>query len=159
MMATLVDTIGYLCEHYPHKGELSKARLTKMVYLADWKSVLENAHQISNIEWTFNHYGPYVEDVINTAKNDANFQVISEINTYGDFKERIELKTPRAWKSLNDKDISSLDHVIAQTRTLYWKDFIKLVYSTFPVVVSERHSKLDLPALAQRYRKDVNVST
>ena len=35
-MAKLVDVVGYLCEHYPHKAELSKARLTKMVYLADW---------------------------------------------------------------------------------------------------------------------------
>jgi hypothetical protein len=39
-MAELKDIIAYYCKQYPHKAELSKARLTKMVYLADWKSAI-----------------------------------------------------------------------------------------------------------------------
>ncbi len=157
-MAKLADTIGYLCEMYPHKSELSKARLTKMVYLADWRSVLETGEPISSVEWKFNYYGPYVDDVLNTARNDASFQVVSELNAYGDMKDRIVLKEPRKWKSLSQSDKAALDHVIEQTKSLYWKDFIKLVYSTFPVLVSEKHSTLDLPKLAKRYRREVQTA-
>jgi hypothetical protein len=44
-MATLGDVMAYLCEHYPHKDDLSKARLTKLVYLADWKSAIERGNR------------------------------------------------------------------------------------------------------------------
>ncbi len=50
-MAALKDIIAYYCDRYPHKEELSKARLTKMVYLADWKSAIVHGKQISDIKW------------------------------------------------------------------------------------------------------------
>jgi hypothetical protein len=53
-MARLRDVVAYLCHEYPHKGELSKARLTKMVYLADWRSAIERGSQVTDIEWVFN---------------------------------------------------------------------------------------------------------
>ncbi|NYD91639.1 Panacea domain-containing protein [Sphingomonas melonis] len=158
-MADLIDMVGYLCENYPHKSELSKARLTKMVYLADWKASLEEGSQISEIEWKFNHYGPYVDDVVNTARSDEDFKITTEQNAYGDIKDRIVLKRTRRWRSLTESDKAALDHVIEQTKSLYWKDFIKLVYSTFPVMVSERQSILDLPTLAKRYRKQMRKAT
>jgi len=34
-MKKLANIIAYLSSNYPHKNELSKARLTKLVYLAD----------------------------------------------------------------------------------------------------------------------------
>jgi uncharacterized protein YwgA len=154
-MAKLSDIIGYICENYPHKSELSKARLTKLVYLADWKSALEDGEQMSDIKWKFNHYGPYVDDVVNVAKSDPNFKIKSEMNYYGDLKERIILKEAREWKSLTKNNKKRIDHVIEETKGLFWNPFIKLVYSTFPVMVSERQSVLDLPALAQRYSKEV----
>jgi len=154
-MAKLSDIIGYLCENYPYVDELSKARLAKMIYLGDWKSALEEGHQISKIRWVFNHYGPYVDDVINVANADKSFKVIVEQNAYGDLKERIELFEKRDWSSLSEKDKEWLDHVIDQTKCLYWKDFIKLVYSTFPVLVSEKLTQLDLERLAERYKSEM----
>lgn len=156
-MARLTDMMGYLCEKYPHKHELSKARLTKMIYLADWKAALESGDQISDIKWKFNHYGPYVDDVVNAAKEDPTFSVTTELNSYGDIKETISLEKLRKWSSLTDDDKRWLDHVIEQTKKLFWNDFIKLVYSTFPVIVSERHATLDLRKLATRYAKDIRA--
>lgn len=154
-MAKLSDIIGYLCENYPHPSELSKARLAKMVYLGDWKSALEAGRQISDVRWIFNHYGPYVDDIVKVASADRSFKVVSELNRYGDLKERIDLVQPREWISLDDSDKQWLDHVIDETKSLYWKDFIKLVYSTFPVLVSEKLEQLDLNALASRYKSEV----
>lgn len=154
-MASISDMIGYICENYPHKGDLSKARLTKMVYLADWKSSIETGDQISRIKWKFNHYGPYVDDVVNAARNDPSFSVDLETNLYGDQKETISLSKPREWSSLTPSDKKWLTHVMEETKKLYWKDFIQLVYSTFPVMVSERQNALDLPKLAARYKSEV----
>ena len=74
--AMLRDVVAYLCSHYPHREELSKARLTKMVYLADWKSALQRGSQLTEIKWQFNHYGPYVDDVVNSVRNDPEFEIV-----------------------------------------------------------------------------------
>jgi len=153
-MASLVDIIGYICHQYPHKDELSKARLTKMVYLADWKSAIEHGHQLSKIEWKFNHYGPYVDDVWIAAYEDEHFNVDSTTNLHGGLKEVISLKKPFDFSSLTDSDRTIIDHVISQTQSLYWEPFLKLVYSTFPVLVSSRYDTLNLEQLAERYKKE-----
>jgi len=154
-MAELKDIIGYICENYPIKNELSNARLTKMVYLSDWKSAISSNKQISDIKWVFNHFGPYVDDVYNCAKSNKNFKITHELNVYGNDKYTICVKDLEKWSSLSKDDKDVIDHVILETKKLYWKDFIKLVYSTFPILVSERQSDLNLKKLARRYKEEV----
>lgn len=48
-MVKLIDIILYILKNYPHKNELSNARLTKMIYLIDWRSAFDNGKQITNI--------------------------------------------------------------------------------------------------------------
>ncbi|MEZ5576726.1 MAG: DUF4065 domain-containing protein [Candidatus Competibacteraceae bacterium] len=60
-MNRLQNIMAYFGIEYPHKFELSKARLTKMIYLADWFSSLADGKKLTDIEWLFNHYGPYVK--------------------------------------------------------------------------------------------------
>jgi hypothetical protein len=150
-MATLRDVVAYLCEQYPHKNELSKARLTKMVYLADWKSAIERGCQITDILWVFNHYGPYVDDVVDSIRDDPAFEVVRTANVYGDQKELIRLREQVKYPTLTDEDRKILDFVVERTAPKYWNDFIRLVYSTYPVMTQARHSALDLVGLAKRY--------
>ena len=56
-------------------------------------------------------------------------------------------------ESLSEEDEYVLDHVIEQTRRLYWNDFTQLVYSTYPVLTGTRGDYLDLKASAERYRR------
>lgn len=157
-MAELKDIIGYLCKNYPLQNELSKARLTKLVYLSDWKSVLEQGHQLSNIKWFFNHFGPYVEEVSQLAYEDEDFNVIGTFNYYGSMKEIISIKKPFEFNSLNIKDIEILDHVIENTNSLNWDDFIQLVYSTYPILINSKYSELDLSYAAKRYKDECFVT-
>lgn len=150
-MDKLEAAIAYLCEHYPHKSELSKARLTKLVYLADWKACIESGKQISDIEWVFNHYGPYVDDIYTTAIASPNFNVERSTNFYGNRKEIISLKIPLFSTRLSASDRRILDHVIEETKKLNWDQFIQLVYSTYPVLTGTRGEKLDLSAMARAY--------
>ena len=150
-MAALRDIIAFFCKNYPHKAELSKARLTKMVYLSDWKSAIERKRQISDIKWVYNHYGPYVDDVANAAQTDPVFEIEAMTNFYGSNKEVVRLKSDRYEPNLTNAEKEILAYIIAITSTKYWNPFMELVYSTYPILKSQKYSELDLIALAKEY--------
>jgi hypothetical protein len=148
-MTKLVDVMVYLLKKYPFKSELSNARLTKLVYLADWKFALKYKHQITTIQWTFNKFGPYVWDILETAKDNPKiFSIDATQNTYGAKKTLIRLIDENYALNLSSDEISTLDFVINSTKSLNWDKFIQLVYSTFPILVSPKGSRLNLLELA-----------
>jgi uncharacterized phage-associated protein len=152
-MSVISDIAAYLCENYPHKSELSKARLTKLVYLADWKAAKRYGKQLTDIKWYFHNFGPYVDDVIDEVTKDRRFEVIDSTNFYGDNKKTIGLSPLSKSKTeLSASHTEILDEVIADTRSMYWSDFINHVYSTEPVSNSVRYSNLDLVGAASKYR-------
>jgi hypothetical protein len=151
-MTALKDVVYYICQKYPIKGELSKARLTKLVYLADWKSALGRDRQITDIKWYFHNFGPYVDDVIDAAKSEPIFEVISTKNMYGDVKELVATRDTSYEPSLDSKERLYIDEVIDETKSMYWKRFIEHVYSTEPIKSSDRYSELDLVALAAQVK-------
>ncbi len=155
-MAELKDVIAYLIKSYPEqiRHELSNARLTKMVYLADWHRALNADKQITNIEWYFDNYGPFVHDIEREAafRRDI-FSINLGSNMLGQPKKSIVLKNTSYEPDISDEEKGSLDHIIEATKKLYWDDFIKLVYATHPIASSERYSFLDLIEKAQEYKK------
>lgn len=156
-MDTLKEIITYLYINYPYKNELSKARLVKMIYLADWKSSILYGKQITDIEWYFNHYGPYVSDIVDTIRNDSDFSIKSQVNAYGEHKELICLNANYAVPILSETTQIVLNFVIEKTHKLMWDDFINLVYSTYPVVTQPKYSKLNLVELSQEYLKHKDI--
>lgn len=155
-MADLRDVVAYFCDKYPHPKELSNARLTKMVYLADWKSAIDKGKQLTDLSWEFSHYGPYVPDVIRLARSGEDFEIDEGETVYGDRKEVVQHKvrtdTPNAgYPSLTSKDKELLDFVIRSAEDKNFTEFVKLVYSTYPIVTQERYSKLNLVELARDY--------
>lgn len=149
-MAKVEDVAAYFCAHYPHKSELSKTRLTKLVYLADWKNAKRNGQQLTPIRWYFHNFGPYVDDVMNAVERDSRFSIVQTSNTYGDTKVLIEISDGhRGSKGLTEQEVEVLDAVIEKTSPMYWKAFIKHVYSTKPIRDSDRFQYLDLEELAK----------
>ncbi|MCC9655602.1 Panacea domain-containing protein [Rhodopirellula halodulae] len=151
-MDTLQDIIAYLLKHYPHKNELSNARLTKMVYLADWRNAVLARRQLTDIDWYFDNYGPFVSDVKQAVQQEPDiFTVRKTENLYGNSKTLIELNDDSYQPSLSKATKEVLDHVIETTKQLGWNGFISLVYGTYPIASSPRYSMLDLVALASKY--------
>jgi hypothetical protein len=154
MMAELHDVMAYLIQNYPAtmNHELSNARLTKMVYLADWHQAITNGRQVTGIKWYFDNFGPFVRDVEMTAlrRNDL-FSIDLGSNMYGQPKKSFSLRDPHYKPRISASEASSLDHIIEVTKRLYWEDFIKLVYSTHPIASSDRYSYLDLVSKAAEY--------
>ena len=157
-MVELKTVMYYIIKNYPNrmKKELSNARLTKMIYLSDWKKSINEGKQITNIEWYFDNYGPFVGDVLDEAeKNKDVFSIKHTINMYGQPKTYFEIKEnsnmDKEIEKIHDKTKDVLDYIINITSKMYWNAFIKLVYSTYPITSSERYSKLNLVKKAKEY--------
>lgn len=152
-MATLRDVLAYILQQYPHSQHLSLGRLTKLVYLADWKHSIEQGSQITDIDWQYNHYGPYVEDVREALRSHRSlFKVDETYNSRGNVKYRISMRNPHYKPRLEPSEREALDHSIWQTEDLTWHRFIKLVYSTYPMLKVDQYDFMDLPVLAQEYK-------
>jgi hypothetical protein len=154
-MSHLRDVVAYICKNYPHKDELSNARVTKMVYLADWRSALTRGRQLTDIRWVFNHYGPFVYDVIDVVKEDPAFEVVSTENIYGEPKDLMWVADDIDYPSLDEEEKELLDFVIKKSASKNWNEFLRLVYSTYPIATQERFSELDLVQLVQEYEQKV----
>lgn len=153
MKTKISNLIKYLLTKYPYKSELSASRLTKMLYLADWKSAIKYSKKLTDAQWHFNHYGPYVDDFIKIAKDDDDIRVVSTRTMFGGHKQEIQLSSDfDGTIELAETDREILDFVISSTKRKNYEDFIKLVYSTYPVVSSSRYSDLDLISMAKEYK-------
>lgn len=149
-MAKISDVAAYLCDHYPHKSELSKTRLTKLVYLADWKAAQKIGRQITGITWFFHNYGPYVPDVVEAVETDPRFLLTKSINHYGDPKLEIAMRPDsNSLDGISNEEKQILDEVISETSPLYWNAFIDHVYATPPIENSNRYRMLDLLAFTK----------
>ena len=151
-MADLMNTLAYLLQAYPHKDDLSNARATKLVYLADWHQAINYKQQMTQVAWYFDNYGPFVWDVLNTARANPNLFSIQETsNYYGTPKTLLSRTSTLFSPILSRQEQTSLQHVILATQRLGWDDFIKLVYSTYPIASSPRYSYLNLVQKAAEY--------
>lgn len=154
-MDKLKDILVYLLREYPYSEELSKARVTKMVYLADWKSVLDHGNALTSIEWYFDNYGPYVSDVYElVAGDESTFAIENTNNLYGEPKTIFRLKNVDCETNLEEQDTKILKHVIATTKDLNWNQFIKLIYSTYPILSSDKYNIINLKEKAEEYKKE-----
>lgn len=159
-MTELKDIIAYYCRNYPHQNELSKARLTKLVYLADWKSAVDKAQQMTDIDWIYNRYGPYVDDVIQAVMdNEDLFEIDPTENYYGENKNVIRLKDETYEPQVDDYEKTALDRVIEVTQPKYWDDFISFVYGTYPIRNSEKFETMNLVELADRFKAERQGAT
>jgi len=144
-MAKLKDIMAYIIEEYPLKSDLSNAKLTKMIYLADWRHAITYGNQISEIRWYFDNYGPFVWDIKDEAQNDSEIFVVKEVlNAYGSPKVIIGLNKIGYVPEIAEEEAKSINHVIESAKKLNWDQFIRLVYSTYPIISSEKYNYLDL---------------
>lgn len=153
-MKKLQRIIAFLCSEYPHKSEITKARLTKMVYLADWFSALLDGKQLTDIKWVFNHYGPYVDDVVDAAHSALGFKIEHETTMYGSSKYVISFNGVIDDLDLKGRERDILNAVIKKTKSMYFNEFVDYVYSTYPVKTKERYSTFNLVRLAEKYKEE-----
>ncbi|MGQ4002898.1 Panacea domain-containing protein [Francisellaceae bacterium CB299] len=151
----IADLVGNILEKYPNKQQLSKARLNKIIYLIDWKYMLEYGKQLTDIEWIYNHYGPYVSDIENEIDKDPRLGITKTHNIYGNEKNIVMIseENPVTFEKPNNDEEEIINFIIDKTKKFYWNEFIQLVYSTYPIISQEKGSKLNMKELAEEYKK------
>lgn len=153
MEKVIMSVIKYILQAYPYKDELSASRLTKMLYLTDWKAALELDTQLTDTVWHFHHYGPYVDDFVKMAKQDSDIKVTSTTTVFGGSKQLFELSGEGTQPITLEPQLKEIvDFVINATKDKNYEEFIKLVYSTYPVLSSNKYSDLDLVQKAREYK-------
>lgn len=154
-MKNLEKLIRYILLNYPNLNELSKPRLVKLIYLIDWKFTIENGSQFTDIRWVYNHYGPYVKDVINLMKEKkAVFNVESYQNSYEGITDKFTLVDKT--EILLDENLKKIaDKFITLTYKLTWTEFINLVYSSYPIKSNLKYSTLNLEELAVEFNRNI----
>lgn len=155
--ASLEKIIYYVCVRYPHRHELSKARVTKTVYLADVEAARRTGRKVTAIDWWYNHYGPYVEDVHRAAlalQDQGLLRVVDETNFHGQPKTRYEVVKEEKLE-LPIEVRSVLDQVIEETAPMYWDAFMRYVYSTPPMKDTEQYGRVDVEGVMRRERQEL----
>lgn len=153
MTVHLKDILAYLLKNYPHAAHLSNARVTKMVYLSDWRHAIKHKKQISNIDWIFSNHGPFVTDIENTIEQHGDlFRRFETTTFFGNKKIQFAFRNPDYIPQLQKSEKEAIDHVIKVTKDLSWDEFIHLVYSTYPIVASDKYRHLNLIDLANKYK-------
>lgn len=128
-------------------NDLTKTRITKLIYLIDWESIKEYDKQLTSIRWYFDHYGPYVSDVLDTADKDESIKIEKSISNFGTIKYIIKATNNRKelkYDDLTEQDVLIIDRVINKTKRLSWNQFINYVYNTEPIKFSVKYNYLDL---------------
>jgi hypothetical protein len=152
-MAKIKDLLAYLLLNYPSPEDLSKTRMTKLIYLCDWRHCLTTGNQITKIKWIFDNFGPFVWDVMNEVEADPElFETFQTTNTFGSSKLLIKLRNRNYTPQLAAKEVGTAEFVIQGTSNLSMDAFIKLIYSTYPILTAERGDELDLAKLAREYK-------
>ncbi|WP_298782708.1 Panacea domain-containing protein [uncultured Polaribacter sp.] len=156
-MKKLKNIIEYILLKYPNSNELSKPRLVKLIYLIDWKHAIDYKTQYTDIRWYFNHYGPYVEDVINLMKSESEiFEVTSYSNPFsGGITDKFKLRK-EVNPILNENVIETTKFIIDNTHHLNWSKFISLVYSSYPIKNSEKYTFLNLESFSSEFNDKKN---
>lgn len=146
----LRDIIRYILSCYPYNFELNKTRLTKLVYLVDWEMAKKYNKSCSGIKWYFDNYGPYVQDVMNTAMSDEQIKINEEISHYGGIKYIFQLveENSHKFKYLSKEELEVINGVIDETKDMTFNNFINYVYNTPPVIKTPKYQSLDLIKIA-----------
>lgn len=139
-------------------GKLPKSRFVKLFYLLDWKSALLTGKLTTNLEWYYDHYGPFLPKIIEILLKSGKITIESNSNSMGAEAEYVNISLPLEDDDIQlaESEIKLADQIIEVTRELNFTDFIKLVYSTYPVRSSNKYTKLDLITSSKAYNKTIS---
>lgn len=104
-------------------------RAVNLCYLADWRHVLTTGCPISNADWHFGSWGLEVRTLF------SSWHFVHE-----------EVDVLPSWQA-------AIDHVFKHCRADGPGSLLQLVYSTYPIMHSDKNSDLDLVQMSLFYKE------
>lgn len=155
------DVLHYLSGSYPKFNGLSDTTMAEILYLIDWKSVLNKNSQLTNGVWFYNKQGPYLERRAGMVEHGGQFkrpQVPLRgrlLLKLGHLKNGVTraLASFGAEQGLDPGDKSTIDFVLNIRDRKTEGEFSLLVDSTYPVITHQADRPLDMVSSAQAYQK------
>lgn len=157
MTSNLINIINFILSEQTNRSGISISKLTKIIYLIDWRSSITIGRQITDLQWHANIHGPYTKTILEESQKEKNIIITTTINELGNKKTFLTLEHSRK-PELNRDIIDTINFVLDATKNKINRDLEKLVDSTYPIVSSEKYSELDLTQKAMEY-KNYLVST
>ena len=157
-MATLKDLVAFVISEYPKPDELTRARLTKLLYLADVEWAWRRGEQLTDIQWFWDDYGPFVPDAggsVKTLEEEEKVKVLADTTPFGKPKHWYEWIAPKPPEDLHlpEEVRDMLKKLISQTWHLSFGLFLQQVYGTAPMKSSEQYQPLDVSGVMKKQRE------
>lgn len=161
-MSSLKDLIAFIIANYPNPEELTRGRLEKLVYLSDEEWAWRHGEQLSPIKWIYNDHGPFTGNCDSPAKeleNEGKIDINPDTTPFSDTKKRWykwkAAEKPEVKKSITEEEADVLKKVIDGTFRLLWGRFNHYVYSTAPMLETEKHEPIDIIGAMKKRRKEI----
>lgn len=135
----IYDIMSRILSFYEKIGEISMHKLLFLVYLSDWKNSIDHGKQLTGIRWK------YIDEEFSRTLIAALEKATMEPG---------KLYFDKSYACLKAEEIKSIDFITHLSIELDTDDFLKLVYSTFPMLQGNTDTYLDLPHLAKDYKEN-----
>lgn len=132
----IYDIISIILQFHKSIGIIHTKKLVSLIYLCDWKSSIDHGKTITNIPWKYlnDNYTEHIAAAFDIGK--------IEMGQYN-FDEN--------FGTLTAEEIEVVNYISQLSIELKSVDFMKLVFSTFPMLTQDRYKDLNLPELASDY--------
>lgn len=153
-MGLATDIVFEFIRKYPHKEYCSRARIQRLVYLADWWMLLHHKRRLLEIDWIFDmRRGPVNLSLIAGVEHAINlFAYTDEINPDTQRTRRVfRIINSEHTPVLSAEAMEAIEVVVEVTKEMPWQEFNAFVHSTFPLMNGQRGRILDLVRMAGLY--------
>lgn len=142
------DYAYYVCSKFSDSPDVGRERVHFLLFLAAWRLSLSKDQTLSSLRWICNDIGPYSETIDNVLRSDDRLKVF--VSSDSSSAERI-LVIRKEDPVLSEIFRNHIDQLIERYGKTSFLDLSKLVFSTYPILASNRGYPMDLPALAKAY--------
>lgn len=154
-MNKLESIVGYLATT-PSKYDLSKCRLEKLLFLADWCCALVYQKQFSGVQWIFEAGSPQIKGDLKDWFRSHKFTFLTNPSVFGTTDNYVfQYAGDEQFPLLSGNDKALLDKVISVTEEKNFRELIAYINTTYPMNTPVRYTEIDLGGLAVEYREKV----
>lgn len=152
-MSKLLDITTFILKNSTKAFSMPVADLSRIIYLCDWKSAIENGNQLTDLAWTVQLFGPKVDDMEAELSAAQDFVLETTTTDSGKLQKSIRLKNPSRLSNLSSSDMEVLTFVLKQTQNMDLGQLLQLIFSTYPMATGNLGHELDLKSLASQYNQ------
>ncbi|MFW5962179.1 MAG: type II toxin-antitoxin system antitoxin SocA domain-containing protein [bacterium] len=153
------DIVIYFLHSCSQDKRLSLHLLIRLLYLTDWRSVITQGQQITNLKWEV-FVKPFGLQFLSTVQlrfilNKSKVLTIEkDPNFYGTNKKIITIKDNKYIPTFIEEEMKVLNHVSETVKKIDFSNLLRLVRSTYPFVKNRKKEEtfiIDMHREAEEY--------